>query len=199
VIARAALLWLALAAPAAAAEPGSPTEVASRFYAALHRLDAKGAAALAAGKDAGRVLAAFVEVSRAYVGLEKALEERFGPEAASLVGYRAKSRAEALAFLAAGDEIEGERARVVGADGRNLASLTRVKGEWRVDLDEALNLAEGLEALERDARAARLASGAVAGRLAAGKYREPAEALADFRARSARAAEEAPRPGERSL
>ncbi|MBI5070444.1 MAG: hypothetical protein HZB56_19605 [Deltaproteobacteria bacterium] len=196
----AALLAVALAAPAAgAAGPGTPTDVASRFYAAIHRFDAAGAAALASGKEAPRILSSFVELSRAYARLEEAVARRFGPEEASRVGYGAKSRAEALGFLAAHDEIDGDRARVVGADGRTLASLTRVKGQWRVDLVAALNLADGVEALERDARAAARASEVVIRGLAAGHFQAPAEALADFEARTARAVRAAPRPGERSL
>lgn len=196
---RAALACLLVAAVAQAAEPGSPTDVASRFYAALHRFDAEGAAALATGPEARRTLQAFVELSRAFARLEEALGKRFGAEAAQRVGYGAKSKAEALAFLAAHDEIEGEKARVVGADGRMLASLTRRDGRWRVELSEALNLAEGIPALERDASVARQAAGEVSERLASGRYAGAAEALTDFQARTRRAAEQSPRPGERAL
>lgn len=195
----AAAVALLLAAPARTAEPRTPTEVAAAFFDALHRHDAERAAALATGPEARRTLRAFVKLSRAYADLEEALVARFGPEAGEAIGYRARVRAEAMAFLAARDEVEGDRAQVRGGDDRLIAVLRRVKGVWRVDLADALNLESGVAALEREAGAARRAADAVVRGVAAGRYPGPDEALDDFRERLARAVEAAPRPGERSF
>jgi hypothetical protein len=192
---------LALAAGARAGEPAgtSPRAVAAAFYAALHRFDAEAAAALAEGPDARRKLSALVKLGRAYLDLEEAMGSRFGPEAARRVGYRAKSQAEAASVRAAREEVEGDRARVIGADDRVLATLTWVKGAWRMDLREAENLSGSPVALERDAEGSRRAAAEVTRRLAAGGYRDEDEALADFTDRADRAAEEVPWPGEKSL
>jgi hypothetical protein len=193
-------LSLALAARAAgAAPPQAPREVAVAFYGALHRLDAGAAAALATGPDAARTLAAWVELARAFARLEEALAARFGPDAGSRVGYRAKVKAEADAVQGSRLEAEGDRARVLADDGRVIAALRRVEGRWKVDLSEAANLAGGVVALERDAEGTRRAAGEVVSRLRAGGYRDEEEALADFRARAARATEELPWPGEQAL
>jgi len=193
-------LALALASgPAQAAPPREPLEVARAFFDALHRHDDGAAAALADGPEARRTLRAFVTLSRAHSDLEEALRRRFGDEAASKVGWRDRARAEALAFLAARQEVDGDRAEVLAGDDRVIAVLRRRAGTWRVELSEAANLAGGAPALEREAEAARRATAEVARRLRAGDYADEDEALSDWRARAARRAGEAPRPGERSL
>lgn len=195
-----ALALAAAGAPALAGEPpAAPREVASAFFAALHRLDAEGAAAHATGPEVRRTLSALVKLLRAYAALEAALETRFGPAGARGVGYRAKVEAEDASLRGAREEIDGDRARVRAGDGRVVAALARVKGAWKVDLRSAENLAEGTAALERDAEGTRRAAAEVARRLAAGDYRGEDEALEDFRDRAEGATRDLPWPGERSL
>jgi len=194
------LFALAVAAgPALAAPPKEPLEVARSFFDALHRHDAKGAAALSDGPEAARTLRAFVALSRAHADLEDALRRRFGDEAASQVGWRSRARAEALAFLAARQEVAGDRAVVLAGDDRVIAVLRLRSGAWKVELSEAENLAAGARELERAARGASRATEEVARRLRAGAYAEAEEAIADWQQRAEKGAPEAPRRGERAL
>lgn len=197
------LLLAALVAPAPgparAAPPREPLEVARAFFAALHRHDAKAAAALAEGPEAGRTLRAFVVMSRAHADLEEALRARFGDEAASQVGWRTRAWAEDLAFLAARQEVAGDRAVVLAGDDRVIAVLRQRGGAWKVELAEAENLAAGAAELERAAEGARQATEQVVRRIRAGGYAEGDEAIADWQVRAEKAAAEAPRRGERAL
>jgi hypothetical protein len=185
--------------PAGAAPPREPLEVARAFFDALHRHDAQAAAALADGPEAARTLRAFVRLSKAHADLEEALRARFGEEAAAQVGWRSRARAEALAFLAARQEVAGDRALVLAGDDRVIAVLRLRAGAWKVELSEAENLAAGAPELERAAEGARQATEQVARRLRAGAYGSGEEAIADWQGRAEKAKDDAPRQGERAL
>jgi hypothetical protein len=194
-----ALLLALGSGPARAAPTREPLEVARAFFDALHRHDAKGAAALADGPDAARTLRAFVALSKAHADLEEALRRTFGDEAASQVGWRSRARAEALAFLAARQEVAGDRAVVLAGDDRTIAVLRLRSGSWKVELSEAENLAPGAPELERAGQGASRATEEVERRLRAGAYADAEEAIADWQRRAAKGAAEAPRQGERAL
>lgn len=184
VAALAALTALAACAGARSRSPapgeGTPVEVASAFYRALHAGDAPGAARLVDGPRAGEATAAFVSMARAYEQLEQALTARFGREAARAVGYAERVAAEDEALQSARAEVQGDTATVL-SDDRPLATLRRVKGAWRVVLEEALSSDEGLTALGAEAEASAAASSRVAPAIRGGLFDDPEDALEAFR------------------
>jgi len=189
---------LVLGTPAHGAGKG-PRDVALEFTRALHRGDVRRAAALAHGAAPRRTLSAFVRLAGAYESLEKAVASRFGHEGAARVGYRAKVRAEEIAYLTAEEAVEGDRAAVTSAAGGTLAVLRRVRGSWRVELGEAVASPGGVEQMEIAATVAAEAADRVARRLRAGRYGTVEAALDEFRASLAKGMEQAPKPGEISL
>jgi len=76
-----ALAGLLAASAPRAAEPGSPTDVASRFYAALHRFDAE---AVARGLEAGRYLGPDAALAAFQARAARAAEEAPRPGERSL-------------------------------------------------------------------------------------------------------------------
>jgi hypothetical protein len=177
------------------AAPGGPLAAARGFYQALHAGDARRAASFAAG-DVQPALASFVKLSAAHRTLEAALAERFGAEAASLVGYGNKVQAEVKALLAAQEELDGKGgARVAALDGSTLATLKQVKGAWKVELDAAYATPDGQARLAREATANEEAARLVGDRVRGGKYEDPRAAIRDYQeAVAVRLGGEAPPP-----
>jgi hypothetical protein len=173
---------------AAAAPSADPLDVTRDFYKALHAGDARAAAKLTAAADAEPVLRSFVRISKSYRALEAALAKRFGADAAEQVGYGRKVQDEVKALLGATAEIEGDTARVAALDGQTITTLRKVKGAWRVELEDTLDTAEGRAAFTAQAQATEEASKQVVARIREGKYTSPRVAVDDFEARIARAA-----------
>ncbi|HET7752324.1 MAG TPA: hypothetical protein VFK85_00325 [Anaeromyxobacteraceae bacterium] len=192
------LAAFASARPATAATPAprgapaarsiEPLDVTREFYKALHAGNARAAAKLTSASDAEPVLRSFVQISRSYRTLEEALAKRFGPEAAEQVGYGRKVQSEIKALLGATVEIDGDTARVAGLDGHTITTLKNVRGVWRVELEEALETADGRAAFAAQARATEGAAKKVVPRIRSGKYSTPRAAVDDFEAQVARAA-----------
>jgi hypothetical protein len=187
----------------AGADPGGdPLAVARAFYSALHRADARAAGTLVAGPDAGPALVALVTLARAYQSLEGAIRERFGAGAAREVGYSDRVAAEDAALAAARADVQGDRA-VVRAGEETLATLARVRGRWRVQLEDALTSDEGVAALVREAESSRDSAARVTPAIRGGLFDSAADALEAFKNGVALgmqgAAPELPRaaPGER--
>jgi enoyl reductase-like protein len=173
---------------AVAAPPADPLDVTREFYKALHAGDARAAAKLTTAVDAEPVLRSFVRISKSYRALEAALAKRFGADAAEQVGYGRKVQDEVKALLGATAEIEGDMARVAALDGQTITTLRKVKGAWRIELEDALDTAEGRAAFSAQAQATEDASKQVVSRVREGKYATPRTAVDDFEARIARAA-----------
>jgi hypothetical protein len=199
VLAAAALFALAAPPPAFAAPArpppaeASPAEVTRAFYRALHAGDAAAAARLADG-DARPVVEAFVRSARAHRDVEAALARRFGPAAAARVGYGNRVQSEVKALLGAEDVIEGDEAQVVTVDGRPLATLKRVEGRWKLELDDAVLTPQGQARVRAEARAAEAAAKTVVAGVRRGKYPDAGAAARDFQ-RRAGLPEDRPGPG----
>jgi hypothetical protein len=164
----------------AAADPSAtPLEVTRAFYRALHQGDASAAAELVDLPEAGRATTSFVKMARAYETLENALAERYGRAAAGVVGYAERVAAEDEALRSAHAEVHGDAATVL-ADGSTLARLHRVKGAWRLALDEALSTDVGLAALGRQADAIATAAERVTPAIRGGLFPDPQDALEAF-------------------
>jgi len=165
----------------AATDPGAtPLEVTRAFYRALHRGDAPAAAQLVDLPEAVRATTSFIKMARAFETLEDAVAARFGREAAGVVGYARRVAAEDEALRSARDEVRGDTATVL-ADDSPLARLRRVKGAWRVALDEALSSEAGLAALGRQADASAVAAEHVAVAIRGGLFEDVQDALEAFR------------------
>lgn len=171
-----------------ASTAADPLDVTREFYKALHAGNARTAAKLTANDDAEAVMKSFVRISRSYRELEAAIARRFGAEAASDVGYGRKVQAEIKGLLGATVEIEGDHARVAGLDGETISTLRKVRGAWKVELEDLLETAEGRAAFAAQAKATSGASKQVIAGLKAGKYATSRAAVDDFEARVARAA-----------
>ena len=183
------VLVAAVSAPARGAPKNAgPLDVTREFYKALHAGNARTAAKLTANDDAEAVMKSFVRISRSYRELEAAIAKRFGAEAAGDVGYGRKVQAEIKGLLGATAEIEGDRARVAGLDGATITTLRRVRGAWKVELEDLLETAEGRAAFAAQAQATSGASKQVIAAIKAGKYATSRAAVDDFEARVARAA-----------
>jgi hypothetical protein len=175
-----ALASCAGARPQPGAEEGTPVAVTRAFYGALHAGDAAGAARLAEGPHAGEVTAAFVEMAHAYSTVERALAARFGPDAARAVGYAERVKAEDEALRTARAEVKGDAATVL-SDDHPMATLRRVRGAWRVELEDALLSGQGLAALAGEARASATAAEKVAPAIRGGLFDDAENALEAFR------------------
>lgn len=165
--------------PAAADPSAAPLEVTRAFYRALHHGDASAAAELVDLPEASRATTSFVKMARAFETLEIALVERFGRAAAGVVGYAERVAAEDEALRSARAEVRGDAATVL-ADDSPLARLRRVKGAWRLALDEALSTEAGLETLGRQADASAAAAERVAPAIRGGLFPDPQDALEAF-------------------
>jgi hypothetical protein len=163
---------------------GSPLEVTRAFYGALHAGDADGAARLVASPNADAATASFVKLAKAYEDLERALRDRFGPEAAHAVGYADRVAAEDDALRAAEASVRDDEALVTAGD-HTLATLRRVGGAWRVVLEDALTSEQGLRTLVLEADSARDAAERVAPAIRGGLYDGPEDALEAFRSEMA--------------
>jgi hypothetical protein len=171
-----------LAAPAGR-RPASPLAVTRAFYRALHAGDPAGAARLVHG-DGRPVLDAFVRGARAHRRVEAAVAQRFGREAAGLVGYGNRVQAEVKALLGAGEDIDGDEATVSALDGGTLATLKRVGAAWKLELDDELLSPAGKARVAREARAAEAAARTVVAGLRGGRYPDAGAAVRDFRSRA---------------
>jgi len=181
------------ARPRPEAEAG-PLAVARAFYGALHAGDAAGAARLVEGPHAGEATTAFVEMARAYSAVERALAVRFGPQASRVVGFAERVEAEDEALRTARAEVRGDAATIV-SDDHPLAMLRRVRGAWRVVLEDALSSEQGLAALVGEAKASATAAEKVAPAIRGGLFDDAENALEAFRNELELARGESP-PGE---
>ncbi len=163
--------------PAAAA---SPLEVARAFYGALHGGDAEGAARLVGSPHGRSATESFVKLAKAYRELESAVAERFGADAARAVGYADRIAAEDEALGRATAEVSGEEATVTSG-GRTLATLRKVGGAWRVQLEEGLATERGRAGLALEADASSRAAARLAPAIRGGLFDEPEDALEAFR------------------
>jgi hypothetical protein len=184
--------------PAATAPAATPLQVTRAFYRALHQGDASAAAQLVDPPEAGRATTSFVKLARAFETLENAMAARFGREAAGVVGYAERVAAEDEALRSAREEVRGDTATVL-ADDSPLGRLRRVKGAWRLTLEEALSTAAGLGALDRKADASAAAAERVAAAIRGGLFADADDALEAFHNEAELAEQGAtsdlPRPG----
>lgn len=162
------------------AKDASPLEVARAFYGALHGGDAEGAARLVGSPHARSATASFVKLANAYRELEAAVSDRFGTEAARVVGYAHRMAAEADALRSAAAQVNGDDA-VVTSGGQTLATLHRIEGVWRVSLDEALATERGVAGLALEAEASAQAATRVSPAIRHGLFDGPEDALEAFR------------------
>lgn len=186
------------ARPEATAPAPTPLQVTRAFYRALHQGDASAAAQLVDPPEAGRATTSFVKLARAFETLENAVAARFGREVAGVVGYAERVAAEDEALRSAREEVRGDTATVL-ADDSPLARLRRVKGAWRLTLEEALSTAAGLGALDRQADASAAAAERVAAAIRGGLFADAEDALEAFHNEAELAEQgatsELPRPG----
>ncbi len=162
-------------------DPGAtPLEVTRAFYRALHHGDAPVAAQLVDLPEAARAATSFVKMAHAFETLEAAVAARFGREAAGVVGYTQRVAAEDEELRSARDEVRGDTATVL-ADDSPLARLRRVKGTWRIALDDALSSEAGLAALGHQADATAVAAERVAVAIRGGLFPDAQDALEAFR------------------
>jgi hypothetical protein len=167
--------------PPGAAE--SPLEVVRGFYAALHRGDARDAAARVGSPgapEALRATQAFVDLAAAYRDLEAAIHARFGPAAAQAVGYADRVAAEDQAVREAREEVTGDAA-VVSTGGRAMATLRRREGAWGIVLEPRVATASGLRALVLEAQATRETAARVVPAIRQGLFDSADDALDAFR------------------
>jgi hypothetical protein len=169
-----------VASPSSAAVASEPLEVARGFYGALHSGDASRAARYVASSNAGPATAALVTLSRAYQSLEAAMRDRFGAAAARAVGYTDRVAAEDAALAAARADVDGDRA-VVRAGDETLATLHRVRGTWRIVLEDALATDQGIAALVLEAESCRDAAARVIPAIRGGLFDAPQDALEAFK------------------